>query len=328
LTSTPPPTPHTSGYITVSREWCMHAVTLPSKAASRAAFGVLCLPFVRHELGWHGSMRQFSRATQIPQNGRLLHSLVIAEKAGLIKMRRRRGCNGLSIHVVDPWLDSEDAPIRRNLELEDAPIRREDAPLCRNNAPIRREDAPICRENATPVSHTEEPEVNRLRPTTASTALTNKSYFSITPPTAEAGAAAAGDGEAPGGEARTASREVVPAPAAAAASPALPPSIVPTSPEVEAVVADARKVTGGDVSSSALLSRIGKVGLEAVRQQVEWFPHRDSSWVKKGLGAALVSYIDGNKAAPPALAAASCSGCSTSRRGKSQGHRRQETARG
>jgi hypothetical protein len=105
----------------------------------------------------------------------------------------------------------------------------------------------------------------------------------------------------------TQATEAVPATPSPSHAPA--PSQLPklepvsTNPEVEAVLADARKATGGRVSPKALLNRIRRSGLDAVRRQVDWFPYRDSSWAAKGAGAALMSYIDDDYAEPPALAA-------------------------
>jgi hypothetical protein len=142
----------------MSREWCLHAAALSSRAAFRVAFGVLSLPFVRHESGWQGSTYQFSRATRIPRNGRLLTALRVIEKAGLIQMRWRRGLNGLSIRVVDPWLESADGTVLPCLDGPESSPRSNRTVLRRKQDSSASETGRFCVEKRTLLSPTEDPE--------------------------------------------------------------------------------------------------------------------------------------------------------------------------
>ena len=73
--------------------------------------------------------------------------------------------------------------------------------------------------------------------------------------------------------------------------------------DVDAVVDAVRARFDNDIGVHTIRNLIDETSLENVRNQLEWFAYRNSSWAQKGPPAAFVTYVRDQKGEPAALAA-------------------------
>jgi DNA-binding Lrp family transcriptional regulator len=73
--------------------------------------------------------------------------------------------------------------------------------------------------------------------------------------------------------------------------------------EIEEVAAAVRKYFKNQISTKKILELIGNTSAGNVKSQLEWFPHRDSSWARKGPVVAFIVYCQQQLEEPDALKA-------------------------